>query len=507
MLADLEERVVKLEAALAVSQVSYNDCLDTIWTLTTAMLVFFMHSGFSLLEVGSVRFKNTQYILAKNLAVVAMGFLCWFLLGYPLAYGRSGNSFAGSGSFAMEGLYGSSSNLRVWLWQGAACATSATIASGAMAERTQVKGFVMYTAVMAALVYPIVAHWGWSGRGIFKFEDGGMLRSLAGPPVVDFAGSGIVHLVGGVGALCGAVVVGPRRGRFEDAMIDDEFDAPNVPFVVIGTLFLWFGWFGFNAGSTGSMHTTMAAHKAAIAAVNTAISPCVSGLLVFFMRSMVVRPKAFDVPGFCNGVLAGLVSITAGCATVASWEAMLIGFVGGMVYIAVSALVKRLMVDDVVDAFAVHGACGFWGLVAAGLFGGPLVRGNGLLHGGDQLRAQLFAVVVIVLWSGVLSLVIFVPLRRAHLLRYADEFQQAMEREHITMVKAYVERHLAEHSTTSSARGGAVEPSLPVQDAPPQSPKETIKPKSFAAANDQDEEPLEPPERLQVFPGEGSMAV
>mmetsp|Transcript_4674 Transcript_4674/g.13520 ORF Transcript_4674/g.13520 Transcript_4674/m.13520 type:complete len:523 (+) Transcript_4674:47-1615(+) len=522
MLDELEERVAKLEAALALSQINYNDCLDTIWMLTATMLVFFMHSGFSLLEVGSVRFKSTQYILAKNLAVVGMGFLCWFVLGYPLAYGSSGDdvevggssSFAGSGGFAMEGLYGSSAKLRAWLWQGAFCATSATIASGAMAERTQVKGFVVYTAVVTTIVYPIVAHWGWSGHGIFKFEDGGVMRSLAGPAVVDFAGSGMVHLVGGVGALCGAVVVGPRRGRFEDPTVENEFDAPNVPFVVTGTLFLWFGWFGFNAGSTGSMHDISAAHTAAVAAVNTAISPCVSGVVVFFMRTMVLKPKAFDVPGFCNGVLAGLVSITAGCATVVSWEAMIIGFIGGLLYVAVSALVKRSKVDDVVDAFAVHGACGCWGLIAAGLFGGPIVKGNGLFHGGDQLRAQLFAVVVIVLWSGVLSLVIFVPLRLANMLRYAEDFQEAMEREHITMVKAYVERHMTEHSTTSSAKAAAVEPTLPPQDTPPQSLKNAVEPgMTFATA--QDERPTQSTETLQtqssealtVYRGAGCVAV
>jgi len=452
----LEQRIAQLEADFVAARFTFDECLDTVWMLVTTMLIFFMHAGFSLIEVGFVRFKSSHYILAKNLVVVALSFICWFALGYPLAYGEGDSEpsvFAGGeGGFAMSGLYSRKELLRHWLWQGACCATSATIASGAMAERTKVKGFVAYAVVMSSVIYPIVAHWAWSRTGIFKYEEGGAWRSLAGPVVVDFAGSGMVHLVGGVSALVGAVVVGPRRGRFDNVEVEAEFEAHSVPFVVIGTLFLWFGWFGFNGGSTAAMHETSQAQTAASVAVNTALAPCIAGFVVFVLNSEVLGGKGFDVPRFCNGILAGLVSITASCARIVSWEALLIGFVGALVFVGTSRLLLRLKIDDVVDAFAVHGACGLWGMVAAGLFGGPVRGGNGSLYGGDQLPAQLLAIVIISLWAGVLSMAVFLPLRVAGLLRHGNDFQERMEREHITMVKAYVERaaRLSEQSQASS---------------------------------------------------------
>merc|ERR1719210_1305732 len=208
------------------------------------------------------------------------------------------------------------------------------------------------------MIYPIVVHWGWSSTGFLNYEDETKkVVSVVGASYMDFAGSGLVHLVGGVGALVGAVIVRPRNGRFDSN--PDCFDAHNVPFCVLGTLFLWFGWYGFNPGSTLSMHDTAAAHTAGIVAMNTTLAPCASGLVVFMLRAKVVNPKLLDVGGFCNGVLAGLVAITAGCAFVKPWEALIIGLLGGLIYQGCSVLLFRLRVDDVVDAFAVHGANGF----------------------------------------------------------------------------------------------------------------------------------------------------
>merc|ERR1712048_1051119 len=231
--------------------------------------------------------------------------------------------------------------------------------------------------------------------------------------------------VGGIGALCGAVVVGARKGRFGPQVDEETFSPHNIPFTVLGTFCLWFGWYGFNSGSTLSMHDEGTAHTAGLVAVNTTLAPCVAGLLVFWLRAKVVEPLSLDVCGFCNGILGGLVSITAPCATVKPWEAVIIGFVGGFVYQGSSMLQRRLKIDDVVDAVAVHGACGLWGIVALELFGNPDegMGGNGAFYGGDQLRTQLFAACLISVWVATLSLAVFIPLKRLGMLRLSDAFQ------------------------------------------------------------------------------------
>mmetsp|Transcript_21587 Transcript_21587/g.68195 ORF Transcript_21587/g.68195 Transcript_21587/m.68195 type:complete len:461 (+) Transcript_21587:123-1505(+) len=434
----------------------YNEAMDTIWMLLAALLVFFMHAGFSLLEAGSVRAKNAQNILAKNLIVVTVGFLCWWAFGFPLALGapEEPNTFAGSTGWFMDGFKDDQTMYRGWFFQGAFCATAATIVSGAMAERTQLKGFVVYTMMMTSVIYPIVVYWGWSGEGWLSNADGG---PADGPPYIDFAGSGIVHMVGGVGALCGCVIVGPRRGRFvaedvepfEAGQRPEDFTPHNVPFLVLGTFCLWFGWYGFNPGSTGSMHDAETAVTAGRVAVNTTLSPCAAGLLVFLLRAKVVSPKALDVGGFCNGILAGLVAITAGCNVAEPWEAVIIGFLGGLIYQGTSMLVwKLLKVDDVVDAFAVHGANGLWGVVALGLFGDTEVGGNGLFYGGDQLSTQLVGGIAIAAWAAVLSAVIMLPLNTLGMLRLSDDFQDegADSKEH-SPSKAYRDQGAAENAS------------------------------------------------------------
>eukprot|EP00929_Paragymnodinium_shiwhaense_P061188 TRINITY_DN3055_c0_g1_i5.p1 TRINITY_DN3055_c0_g1~~TRINITY_DN3055_c0_g1_i5.p1 ORF type:complete len:336 (-),score=77.31 TRINITY_DN3055_c0_g1_i5:452-1408(-) len=310
-----------------------------------------------------------------------------------------------------------------------------------MAERTKLTGFTIYTVLMTSIIYPFVIYWGWSGSGMLNYtNDDGEGVSIVGPGFIDFAGSGLVHLTGGVGALCGALFVGPRKGRFDPNVDQDEFVGHSVPFCVLGTLALWFGWYGFNPGSTLSMHDTGAAYTAGVVAVNTTLSPCVAGLLVFALRALVLPPKLLDVGGFCNGILAGLVSITAGCAVVKSWESILIGLIGGLVYQGTSMLMQRLKIDDVVDAVAVHGACGVWGVLACGIFGNPDegMGGNGFLYGGDNIGTQIFGVLLIIVFVGAVSSMIFFPLKMAKLLRLSDIFQDegADIMEH-TPTKAY----------------------------------------------------------------------
>jgi len=453
----LEAKISELNATITALRVQeetvaadHNEALDTLWMLLAAILVFFMHAGFSLLESGCVRQKNAQNILTKNLIVVTVGFLVWFFCGYPIAIGDNPNPnlMGSSGAFATMGFWENKANFRVWFFQGAFCATGGTIVSGAMAERVKLTGFIIFTCIMTGIIYPVVAYWGWSGSGLLNFED--YSKSIVGPGLKDFAGSGIVHMTGGVAALVGALIVGPRKGKFEEGS-NEIFDPHNIPFCVLGTFTLWFGWYGFNAGSTLALHDADTAYLAGLVAVNTTLAPCAAGLVVFFLRAFVVPPKMLDVGGFCNGILAGLVSITAGCAFVRPWEALIIGAIGGAVYQGASMLVQKLKIDDVVDAFAVHGAGGFWGLMALAFFGNPAdgLGGNGILHGGEgaggTFGTQLVSGLLIAAWSGILSAIVFVPLKLAGVLRLSDGFQQdgADVREH-SPPKAYAVSKLDE---------------------------------------------------------------
>eukprot|EP00405_Crypthecodinium_cohnii_P019536 CAMPEP_0206466730 /NCGR_PEP_ID=MMETSP0324_2-20121206/28628_1 /ASSEMBLY_ACC=CAM_ASM_000836 /TAXON_ID=2866 /ORGANISM="Crypthecodinium cohnii, Strain Seligo" /LENGTH=465 /DNA_ID=CAMNT_0053939893 /DNA_START=36 /DNA_END=1433 /DNA_ORIENTATION=- len=435
-LVDSYELKVQLEALIQSQndqiesmQSDYNESLDTIWMLLAAALVFFMHAGFSLLEAGSVRFKNTQNILAKNLVVVTVGFLCWWAFGYAWAFGGpeavDPNRFIGHQYFFHGGFWNEKSLFRFWFFQGAFCATGATIVSGAMAERTNLVGFALYTFFMTSWIYPVVVYWAWSGEGLLNFthKDGASV-SAVGSGFIDFAGSGVVHLVGGVGALLGAVVVGPRKGRFNPSL-EPEFDAHSIPFCVLGTFCLWFGWYGFNPGSTGSMHDEVTAHLAGMVAVNTTIAACCGGITVFLLRWLVLEPRLMDVGGFCNGILAGLVSITGGCASVKPWEALFIGLWGGIFYQFGSMLLKFAKIDDVVDAIPVHGICGFWGVIAMGFFGKPLdgLGGDGAFYGGHQIGVQAFGAMIIFAWVAFWSMLILIPLRFFGLLRLADAIQ------------------------------------------------------------------------------------
>merc|ERR1712232_248938 len=369
---------------------------------------------------------------------------------------------------------------RNFFFQGVFCATGGTIVSGAMAERTKLTGFAIYTVFMTSIIYPIVVYWGWSGSGFLSYVDSeGESVSAVGPAYMDFAGSGLVHLVGGVGALCGATFVGARKGRFEESVNQDEFAGHNVPFVALGTLILWFGWFGFNPGSTLSMSSADAAYTAGIVAVNTTLAPCAAGLVVFLLKAIVLPPKLLDVGAFCNGILAGLVSITAGCAVTKAWEAIVIGIIGGFIYQGSSMLLVHLKIDDVVDAFPVHGACGAWGTIALGLFGNPDegLGGNGNIYNGNQFVTQFVGVLVIIAWVSATSSAVFYPLKMTNMLRLSDSFQdQGADAMEHTPTKAYVQPNadVMEHSPSKQADGAtpAKPPSLVSVTGPDKEAKE-----------------------------------
>mmetsp|Transcript_15375 Transcript_15375/g.36233 ORF Transcript_15375/g.36233 Transcript_15375/m.36233 type:complete len:443 (-) Transcript_15375:162-1490(-) len=408
-----------------------------------------MHAGFAMLETGSCRAKNASNVLMKNLVNVTVGTLGWWVFGWAFAYGSQGepaNGFIGTDGFFGIGFYtvdattgvisplascnadGCQSTMLSWFFQWAFCTAGATIVSGGVAERVKSPTYAVYAFCMTSFIYPVVVAWTWGY---------GWLDSVLDVGYMDFAGSAIVHLTGGVSALAGTVVLGPRKGRFENP---EEFECHNLPLVVLGTFALWFGWYGFNPGSTLGMHTGDTGAMAAQVAMNTTLSAATGGITVFILRYAIMRK--YDVGGLCNGILAGLVSITAGCGNVECGSAFAIGFLCAFVYQGSSMLLQKLKIDDPVDASPVHGFCGIWGALAAGLFD----WGKGVDHyhgwsgfgckpvsdtdsscmtgiGGTAIAAQLIMVLVIILWAGALSGLAFFILKKTGLLRI-DEYTE-----------------------------------------------------------------------------------
>jgi Amt family ammonium transporter len=394
-----------------------------------------------------------QNILLKNLTDVCVGTLGWWAFGWAFAYGGpddtgktvngtvEGDGYLDGGFIGRKQFFGTgfaeanSDGVQTvktsplsWFFQWAFCSAASTIVSGGVAERVKLPGYVCFSFFMTAFVYPVVVAWTWGY---------GWLADVTAAGYMDFAGSGVVHMTGGVGALVGAVCAGARDGRWTDP---DAFTPHSLPLIVLGTFILWFGWYGFNCGSTLGLSTASQGHLAAQVAMNTTLSAATCGLGVFFMQYAKIRK--YDLGMLCNGILAGLVSITAPCGNVECGSAFTIGLIGAGIYFGTSNLVKLVKVDDPIDAFAVHGACGAWGVLAAALFdwgkGMDYVNGwsgwdclrddNGNCRSGawaGMFGANVLEVLMILLWVGGLSLLVFVPLRFAGLLRAADDVQES----------------------------------------------------------------------------------
>lgn len=383
---------------------------DSMWILVSGFLVFFMQAGFAMLEVGTVRSKNAQNILFKNMLDVAIGTILWWLVGYGFAYGDSKGEFIGGSAFAGHKYDAIDNSYRDWFFQWAFASTAATILSGALAERTKFLAYALFSSILTGFIYPMVVHWTWGGGWLGK---GGYL---------DFAGSGIVHMVGGISALVGAYVVGPRLGRF-NVNNEDEFKPHNMPLVVLGTFVLWFGWYGFNAGSTLGF-TGSNVVSAAVVSMNTSLAAASGGLTVMLFRALLskFRPNRhmfYDVVSLANGILAGLVSVTAPCGSITPECAFVIGIIGGFVYVGFSIMVLKLKIDDPLDAFAVHGGAGLWGVISVGFFdttGGVFYGGGGTLLGW-----QLIGAVVITAWSAFWSFAVFLSLKKLNQLRIPEK--------------------------------------------------------------------------------------
>jgi len=327
-----------------------------LWMILCGAQVFFMQLGFANLEAGTVSLRNVQNIIFKNMMDACLGSIIWFCFGYALAWG-GGGVFAGTHSF-FKVHYAASTE---WFFQWAFCVTASTIVSGAVAERMKLEAYFLYTIIITAFIYPIVVHWIWSGQGwASAFNDD------ASTPIIDFAGSGVVHMVGGWSGLMGAYFVGPRKGRFskDETNKTELFTTHSIPLQAFGTLVLWFGWYGFNCGSTVAVAGAMG--TAALVAVTTTLAAAAGGLTTSILGR--VLSGKWSIGLACNGILAGLVSITAPCSVVPPESSIIIGVIGGLLYYGFSNLMVLLQIDDPLDAAAVHGMCGFWGVISVALF-------------------------------------------------------------------------------------------------------------------------------------------
>ena len=410
---------------------------DTFYLIWAAVLVFFMQCGFAMVEAGTVRAKNTKNILIKNMLDACIGAIIWFLVGFGVAYGGSDPIIGTSAdtyalhvsdwrsTYASEGYDWAS-----WFFQFTFAATAATIVSGGVAERCALSAYLVYSVVLTGFVYPIVVHMVWDSAGLISaFNSGSPV--LGG--VIDFAGSGVVHMTGGIAALAGAAMLGPRIGRFDADGKPTSMPGHSSVLQILGVFILWLGWYGFNGGSTLSVFALDTAYSRDLArvCVTTTLGAASGALSSFALVHF--TSHIWDVTAVGNGVLAGLVSITAGCVVVDPWAAIVIGAIGGLVMQGFSKLMLKLKIDDPLDAFAVHGTCGAWGLVAVGIFCRPeysynLLGSHGFIYPGpkpDLLAVQVTLIALIVGWVGVTSTITFATLRLLGMLRVPADVEEA----------------------------------------------------------------------------------
>ena len=361
---------------------------DYVWTLVAAALVFFMQAGFAMVETGFTRAKNAVNILMKNLMDFAMGSIFYWAIGFGLMFGVSQTGWFGTSGFFLSDFSpgGDPWVLAFWMFQVVFAATAATIVSGAMAERTKFVSYLIYSAVVSALIYPIFGSWAWGGL----FHGGGWLEGLG---FIDFAGSTVVHSIGGWVALAGAITLGPRIGKYTKDGKARAIPGHNLPLAALGVFILWLGWFGFNPGST-----TAANPDIAMIFVNTNLAAAAGCILA--MVTSWFRFKKFDAGMSLNGALAGLVAITSGCASVTPLSSVIIGAAAGIIVVFAVLFFDRIKVDDPVGAVSVHGVCGAWGTLAAGIFniGGTSVKIIGI---------QLLGIGTAFVWAFTAAFVMF----------------------------------------------------------------------------------------------------
>ncbi len=396
------------------------DYLNNIWVFIAGVLVFFMQAGFALVEAGMTRAKNVVNIFAKNMTDAIVGILAFFATGWAFAFGDSGGWFIGTSNFFLQDLdlaaipEGGLSPGTSFFFQAVFAATAVTIASGAMAERTKFWSYVIFSAIMCAFIYPVIVHWTWGGGLIADIDINGAVFS-------DFAGSGIVHMTGGIAAFMGALFLGPRIGRYAADGTPRAIPGHNIPFAILGVFILWVGWFGFNPGSE-----LLADEFVSGIAINTMLAACAGGLFTAITITLVSGKPDLAMIG--NGVLAGLVAITAPCGAVTPMMSVVIGGIAGVLVVFAVLFFDKVKIDDPVGAISVHGICGFWGLISVGLFAtyddAFLGREDaGLFYGGgiDQLLVQLLMAAIILVWVVVCTGILFGVLKATIGLRVTAE--------------------------------------------------------------------------------------
>ena len=400
--------------------------VDTAWLLIAGFLVFFMQAGFAMLTAGFVRSHETANILMKNMIDACVGGISFWLVGWAFAYGVGGasNQFIGLGNFALNNFDSYAS----WFFQFAFAAAAATIVAGALAGRTKYSAYLIYTVVITGFIYPVVVHWGWdTNTWMGAFTDG---DTWLGNGYVDFAGSGIVHTVGGIAGLMGAIAVGARLGKYGPNGEVRAIPGHNISLATMGMFILWFGWYGFNPGSTLGLSGGLSSLAASVA-VTTTLAAGAGGVTAMLWSRF--RTGRYDTGLTINGILAGLVAITAGTATVDPWAAVVIGAIGALVmYYGVQLLDSVFRVDDPVGAVSVHAFAGIWGVIAVGLFSSkagmeaagyanPGNYGLFLGGGGEQLLMQLIGIAAIVAWTALTAGILFFGIKAVMGLRVSEE--------------------------------------------------------------------------------------
>ncbi len=383
--------------------------VDTIWVLLGAALVFFMQAGFAMVETGFTRAKNAGNIIMKNLMDFSVGSLLFWMIGFGLMFAGDGDLIGGF-DFFIQGNYDSAIPTEAFvIFQTVFCATAATIVSGAMAERTKFSSYLIYSMIISALVYPVSGHWIWGGGWLAKMG------------FHDFAGSTAVHMLGGVAALIGAKILGPRKGKFTKDGKAKAIPGHSLTLGALGVFILWFCWFGFNGGSTVSMTGDASILSAASIFVTTNLSAAAAAVVVMVITW--IRYKKPDVSMTLNGALAGLVGITAGCDVVSNTGAALIGVISGIVVVfGIEFVEKVLRIDDPVGAVGVHGMAGGVGTILVGVF----ALEGGVLYGGgfDYLITQCIGVLAVIAWVSVTMSIVFLTIKKTVGLRVSEEEEE-----------------------------------------------------------------------------------
>jgi Amt family ammonium transporter len=385
--------------------------INFTWVLICGFLVMLMQAGFGLLEAGLTRAKNAANIMMKNMADFCIGALGYWAVGFALMMGTATGItglIVGLNGFFLVGDAYDVSTIELWFWQMVFCATAATIVSGAMAERTKFSTYCIASLVVTAFIYPLYGHWMWGG---------GWLSQLG---ALDFAGSGVVHAVGGFIALAGAWLVGPRVGKFKKDGTPVGIPGHSITLAILGVFILWFGWFGFNPGSTLAATDL----RISVIAANTVLAAAAGGIM-----AMLITWKKYgkpDVPMTGNGIVAGLVAITAPCAWVNPPAAVLIGLIAGaLVILSVWFIEWKLKIDDPVGAISVHGTNGIWGILALGLLADGTYGGvTGLLYGdAGFMAAQIISAVTVFVWAFGMGAIMFYILKKTVGIRVTDREQ------------------------------------------------------------------------------------